>query len=331
MPESVVKKTIETMTARATRRRVTASERSITERMANLHATGWGKPKTGKTHIGLGARSDEVYLSIPADPKDPFAQPTKGDVFIPSKPLLVAHANFDRPADTVLENLPQDYDYIEERFYLDDDGNELVIPTDADIVRLLQRLREFISDMSGWADMFVLDGGTIIWDDVRTIRLGEPAGKDPDGGTKHLPRQYGPANSEMRHTVMQILYQGNFHSWLTLEAGEKWSGQNKPDVDEFGNPVMRLDGWNRTGYYSDLIGQVRLVELRNTRNELEWTRQYIIGEESIKTELIGRTFNKPTFAQIYHQTVPGVPFLRREDKERFAELYAEHGSTLAWG
>lgn len=330
MPETIAKEAVSKLFARTTRRQRTEANRPVEAQFKNLHAAGWGVPKVGKTHIGLGATSHEVRLpgAIP-EGAGPFAKPEPGEIVIPSKPLLVAHANFDRPADTVEDNLPSGYQYVEERFFEDEDGNQIWVPDDAQIERLIIRLNSFIRDASGECDMFVLDGATIIWDDVRHVRLGEPAGKDPDGGVKHLPRQYGVANAEMRASVMQAIYSADFNSWLTMEAGEKWSGQNKPDVDAFGNAILRMDGWNRSGHYCDTIGQVKFVELADGNGGMKWTRQYIPGPGSIRATMIGQVITDPTFREIYKRAFPNVPLLKREDRELYAKLVAEHG-PLMW-
>lgn len=295
--------------------------------MLNLHAGGWGPPKTGKTHIGLSARSHEVRL--PGKKSDvAFAKPEPGEVVIPSKALTIAFANFDRPADTVFDEIPRDYDIVEERFFEDEHGEQIWVPDDATVLDLLRRLQRFVTEAAGEVDLFLLDGATVIWENVRQVRLGAPAGKDPDGLPHHLPRQYGEANAEMRMTVMQLLYAADFHSWITLEAGEKWDKASGPVMDPFGNPVLRLDGWNKTGHYCDVLGQTRFVEKRDGQGNMHWVREYIPGPGSIKAQMIGQVIEAPTFADIYRRAFPNVPLLRREDREEYARLLAKHGDLL---
>ncbi len=163
-----------------------------------FHLGLWGVGKTGKSHIGLDARTSEVRKP---DIMDDFNRTDKGEVLIPSKPIPVAYANFDRDAASVLQNLPEDVDIITEDFFLDDLGELLVsvLMNSADFDKLFNLYAEFIKDsVSDGIELIHVDGGTILWEDMRMWKL--PAPVDPGTGEApgYQPKQYATPNIGMR-------------------------------------------------------------------------------------------------------------------------------------
>lgn len=307
------------------RRRLTVGGSDDT-RYPFLHLATWGPPKAGKSDLGLRARSHEIRLLGVAPKSDPFNRPVQ-KVLLPSQPLKIAYANFDRSAATVLANLPSDVDIVEEQFFLDEHGEPLFMPDKAQLQQLLTRFDAFLVDaQSENVDLIVLDGGTIVWDNVRELRLSglTPEGETPGGEPRLLPRQYAPANHEMRVSVMQRLYGARAHTYLTRESGEKWSGQNSVLRDANGDPVLRADGWNKTGHYADMDGLFKLVT--TPQGPARW----YTPDVSIRPTLLGSTQTDPTFATLYKACYTTVPLLRREDIPAFERLKAQHGADLSW-
>jgi len=314
-----------------------------------MHTGAWGQPKVGKSDLILSARTSEVRTKAKTEPDGKFGMKVveEGKVVIPSKPLRIAFANFDRSSDTVLAALPPDFEIYEERYFEDEDGLPIVDPTGQVYQAQLNRFRVQMRDVGelareGFIDLFGLDGGTITWENIRELRLPAPEGKDPDGGVKHLPRQYAPANKEMRETVMQQLYSLQCNTVVTLEAGEVWTGQNKTaeDSSEPGGTKLKMDGWNKSLHYVDAEVKVHFRE-RPTANPavLARQREVLFGPATIRPQLIGTYFKvaerepgkplpKSALAEIYER-VFSAPLLRVQDRAVFAELEAEHGQ-LEW-
>lgn len=303
-----------------------------------IHARGWGTPKEGKSHFGLGARSHEVWLTERVE-KGPFEFEVKDiELLIPSKALTVAYANFDRDATTVLQNLPPDSYFIEESLYLDPaTGEPYIAPGLVEREAQLRRLVQFMSDVDeAWetVDLFQLDGGTIAWENVRELRLPPPAGKDADGSPHHLPRQYAPANNSMRAEVMQRLYGMKMHTYLTTEAGQQWDSASKPvdDPNEKGGARLRPDSWNKTDHYVDASFQLRHRERAATGSAAGGlvNQHELMFTECIRPTLIGTHIANPTFGKLYKAIFPAVPLLKREDRATFEQLKEKHGDKLVW-
>lgn len=309
--------------SKAGRKRVTTGPAVVPK----LHVGTWGQQKTRKSSLIVRARTSEVRLppTVAAD----FST-TPGEVVMPSRPLRIAYANFDRNADTLWADLQGDEDIIEEEFYEDEEGVPLSLTGPAQIARVLNRFREFINDLERDKDrdLFGIDGGTIVWEHQRGVHLDPlpPAGKTPEGDPRHLPRQYGPANNAMRQDVMQRVYNMPIHTVITREAGERWAGQNAPmeDPREPGGVALRQDGWNKTGYYVDLDVQMRVV-----KNDGQPPRHTAIFHTSIRAELIGTEMLNPTFGKLY-SAVYHKPLLLPEQVEEFNRLMGEHDGKLVW-
>jgi hypothetical protein len=284
-------------------------------RFANFHMAAWAKAKMGKSDLGLRARTSEVRL-----PTADFSGDA-GEIVIPSKPLVIAYANFDRDPASVVGNLPEDVEIITEDFYLDENGDPLLMPTVKEFQKMLKRLHEFMAEaVEAGCNLFFLEGGTIIWEDIREGTLPNPAGTTPEGEAHHLPRQYGPSNKEMRGQVMQRLYGLPMHTYLTTEAGVQWSSASKPDKDpETGEDKLRLDGWAKTENYSDC-----LINLRIVQRSKGMTRE-AIPTVALRPTILGKNFPNPSFALLYKLNL-GAPLLLPEDRTGFLKLEAEHGS-----
>lgn len=298
-----------------------------------IHVGTWGPAKTRKTSLGLRAKTSEVRTSSvyePVNPLNPFEVRkviSQGQVLIPSRPLRIALANFDRKADTVLKDIEHDFDIIEESLYELPDGAPASLANAAEYQAMIDRFLEFIADVRGDVDLIVCDGGTILWENVRGVLLESqaPAGKTPEGDARHLPRQYAPANKYMRESIMKTLYNLPLHTLITREAGERWSGQNSPDLDqnEPGGVALRPDGWNKTGHYIDVDLQMRLI--KNPGQEEQVTG---ICHMSILPGMIGQSIRNPTFSGVYSTTMR-LPLLLPEDRALFDELKTKH-EKLEW-
>lgn len=293
----------------------------------DLHIRLWGQPKMGKSHLGLDARTHTVY-GPPT--MDGFKQVGDGELLIESQPLVVAYANFDRDAATVIQNLHDDVLIMSEAFYLDDEGNPFIAPTTAMRNAQLERFKRFLTEATdAGVDLFQLDGGTIAWEGIRGLLLGAPAGQTPEGEARHLPRQYEAPNNEMRGTVMQRLYGMPMHTVLTTEAGQVWNGQNsaEPDATEEGGVKLRPDSWNKTDHYVDASLQMRYAD-RNIGGTM--TRQHEARYTAcIRPPKVGSYIANPTFAGIFRDIYPAVPLLKREDRALFEELKTKF-PTLVW-
>jgi hypothetical protein len=300
------------------------------ERFPRLHAGPWGEGKTGKTHLGLAARTHEVWLAEEVDPDSPFSKLEPTSLLLASKPLVTAYANFDRPVFSVLPNLPADADITEEAYWCDEEGNPLVIPTDKERADMIEALGEFLDDsVTNGVEMFVVDGATFLWEEVREWKLSgiEPGGKDGDGVPRHLPRQYKNANEAMRGQVMRKFYGLPMHGVLTREAREVWSSQNKVATDENGEALHEAHGWNRSLHFLDVEFRMKWTP-RSKGGTVVRQREAIISG-SVKGSQIGMTVPDPTFAKVYGVTF-GVPLLKQDDIPTFMELEAEHGKKLIW-
>lgn len=306
---------------KATGRAFTAKPGSFQWKWFHLALAGVGK--VGKSHLGLSARTHEIREPDSVDAK--FKR-TPGAILIPSKPLSVAYANFDRPVDTVLDNLPEDSHFYEEIFYLNDDG-EVLHPLElkeADFQKLYLKLDEFVrSSIQAGFDLCHIDGGTIIWEHVRRWRLPPPP-KDKDS---NVPNQYGPANQTMR-VWMQRLYSSQIHSLVSMEARELWQSASGPVVGSSGKPLMKPDGWGKTDHYSDMQVLMELKDRRGSDGSLKPTRVGTISQ-SLKLELEGRTIDNPTYADLFKLNY-GHPLLLRSDFDDYNEMLAQH-PKLSWG
>lgn len=310
-----------------THRQLLGGKKTPAERFINLHAAAWGSGKMGKSHLGLDARTHEVRLPGKAA-KDDFSDDEPGDVIIPSKPLLIAYANFDRDPHSVVMNLPDDAQIIHEKFYEDEEGELLIAMTDRERERLFTRYEEFLDEATeAEVNMIVTDGGKTLWDEVREARLPDPAGKDPEGNPRHLPRQYGPANREMRARFMRRLYSAPTHTLIVLEARELWSGQNDTKKDANGNVVLDFDGWSKTDHMVDTMVHMRMAS-RNINGAAFKQREGLLTV-ALKDSQVGQSIVKPTFRDLYKRNVPSAPLLLPEDRAEFLKLEAKHGS-LVW-
>lgn len=310
------------------RRKLNLEQGTEEERFPFLHVGAWGPPKAGKTDFGLRIRSHEVWLLKPADPTNPFSDRVKLQLLLPSKPLSIAYANFDRTATSVLVNLPPDSDIIEEQFFRDEHGDPIFMPTKEQLGEQIARLGRFFEDaIHDKMDLLTLDGGTIVWDNVREYRLADiaPGGSDADGQPRLLARQYGPANTEMRQSIMQRLHGLPMHTVLTRESGEKWKSQNEVLRDAQGDAVLRADGWNKTGHYVDMDGQFRIIQTP------QGGKRVYTPDVSIRPAQLGRTMDNPSFEHLYRLCYPQVPLIKRADIPLFEQLREEHGAAnLAW-
>lgn len=284
-----------------------------------MHLGVAGPAKVGKTDMALRARTHEVRTP---DKMKGFDVVSKGEVVIPSKPLAIAFANFDRDARSVFANLPADSDITEEDFYLDSDGFTPLIALDVPtMVRLLERLDEFLNDAEPTSDLVMVDGGTILWDDVRSVRMAGilPGGKDGDGQARHLPRQYAPANEKMRNDIMQRIYNLNCHTYLTQEVRAVWLSQNETMKGADGKEVVTFDGWNKTGHYVDIHGLMRIAAFAEGTK-----RVFKAPEVHVNIAQLGVDVKDPSFAGLY-KAAYGLPLLKKEDRELFDKLEEEHG------
>ena len=326
--ESVSKSVVDGLLAKGTRRQLTPLSTDPEIRFPYLHLEAWGEGKSGKTDLGLRARTHEIRA--PGKPSASGFGTEPGEVLIPSKPLVIAYANFDRDPATVVVNLPADVEIIEEPLYLDENDEPYAYVGPVEVDRILKRLDEFFNEVDGVVDLVVLDGATIIWEDVRTVKLGDPAGTDPDGNPHHLPRQYGPANAEMRSRVMQRFYGLRAHTYVTHEASEKWASASGPVLDASGNAVLRMDGWNKTKHYIDVGGQMKIAQVAGqAAGSVKAERQFIC-DLSVNAAMIGQRVANPSFSGLYQRTYPKVPLLKREDREEFDRLQKEHEGKLTW-
>lgn len=318
------------MLARQQRQRVVINSNPET-RFPFLHIGEWGPGKMGKSHLALAARTSEVRLQkMGADFKAEVLEVT-----MPSKPMPIAYANFDREAHTVYSNLPADIDIIEEKFFEDLNGMPIIAPNETMLAALVARFKDFLADsIADGRELIFVDGGTIVWQDVRFAKLENvaPGGKDGDGQERHVPRQYGPANATMRHEIMRPLYSAKAHTIISREAGERWASQNESvkDPGEVGGVALRPDGWNKTAHLIDLDVQMRTFPGADGKI----VRQALIPTTAIKASLLGKTYLEPTFAKLYTLTF-GVPLLLRADIPEFLALEEKYrgnseGITIAW-
>lgn len=315
--------------ARSSRQRITRSGGQLTtpEKPLYLHMGTWSPPKMRKTSLGLRATSSEIRL--PGKMNADFTEAEPGQVLLPAKPLTIAFANFDRDARTVIADIPGDFDILEERLFEGEDGEPLVLGGPAAYQKIIDRFLDFTREVekSGEFDLMVVDGGTILWENVRAVLLDSvaPAGKTPEGEARHLPRQYGPSNKYMREQVMQRLYNLPMHTLITRESRERWAGQNEPlkDPTEVGGVALQSDGWGKTGHYLDLDLQMRMI-----KNPGEAELPLGVIHMAIKAATIGTTVRHPTFSKLY-TLMYGRPLLKRGDEQRFAELQQQH-PKLTW-
>jgi hypothetical protein len=323
--DSVAQSALEKMLAKRQSKAVVQIADVITWQQQYFNLWLWGAGKVGKTDLALRARTDAMALPGEKDEDNPFAKVEHGEIVIPSKPLSIAFANFDRAATTVYNNLPEDVQVFEEVFYQDEAGEQLV-PVgmeDADFDRLILRLDQFLVDArDAGMDLAFIDGGTIIWEYIRRWRLPPPS-PQKDGGMGNQPSEYAASNSTMR-TVMQRFYAAPFHTIVSMEDREKWSSARAPDKDASGNSVMIPDGWNKTERYMDMAARIALVDRNRTDGPgVEKKRVATVGM-SIKAETIGRELIDPSFAGLYHMAYPH-PLLKTEDVEEYHKLVEKHG------
>jgi hypothetical protein len=288
------------------------------------HLGIWGPPKVGKSYLGLNARSSEVRLP---DSMEGFDFKKAGKVLIPSKPLSVAYANFDREAGTVLKDLQGEIDIITEDFYLDDEG-ELIIPVlmkPADFLLLFEKFAEFLGDAEkAEVDLVFVDGGSIIWEEVREWLLPK---EDPDKAGGHSgpqPSQYNTSNTTMRASIMQRLHGVKAHTIISREAGTVWKSASETLKDANGNQVLRPDGWNKTGHYIDLDVQMKLIE-----TNMGATRVAIPAGTALIPSILGRTIEEPSFAKLFEANYRR-PLILRADVDEYQAAVAEHGE-LSYG
>lgn len=326
-PETVSSSVVQNLLANG-RRKLTPQTQDPEIRFPYLHLEAWGEGKAGKTDLGLRARTHAIHA--PGKPSASGFGTDPGELLIPSKPLSIAYANFDRDPATVVVNLPDDVEIVEEPLYLDANGEPFIYVGPLEVEQILKKLEAFFDEVDGVADLVVLDGATIVWEDVRTVKLGPPAGTTPEGEAHHLPRQYGPANAEMRSRVMQRFYGLRAHTYITHEASEKWASASGPQLDAQGNAVLRMDGWNKTKHYIDVGGQMKLAKVAGDAAGQTKAERRFICDLSVNAAMIGRTISNPSFAGLYQATYPRVPLLKREDRERFDELQKKHDGKLVW-
>lgn len=298
----------------------------------SLHVGTWGPPKSRKSSFALRARTHMISLpgqSIPGETK--FDPPTyePGELLIPSKPLTIAYANFDRSAHTVYKDITLGANIIEERLYEMEDGTPLALGGPTDYQRLTDRFLTFVEDMMKMDEpphLIFVDGGTILWENVRGVLLDTvaPGGKTPEGDPRHLPRQYGPSNKYMREQIMKRLYNMQLHTVISRESSERWAGQNEPlkDPNEPGGVALRADGWNKTGHYVDVDLQMRMIT-----NPGQAEIPTAVCHLSIVPGMIGTTIRNPTFASVY-ELVTRMPLLLPEDRETYRLARAEHGKLI---
>lgn len=283
------------------------------------HVRLWGPGKTGKTHLGLNARTSEIRKP---DVVEGFQVKQKGEVIIPSKPLRVAHANFDRAATTVIDNLDDDIEFLQEELYTDEEG-ELLIPvvmSDNDFIKLFARFEEFIEDAVAWgAEMVVVDGGTVVWEDARHWKL---PNTDDDQGIP--PKAYANANTTMRARVMQRLHGLKAHTVITCEAREVWASAREPSKDDQGNVLLKPDGWNKTGHYVDLDVRMRWAQKRSPSGDLINQRIAVPTEVALRPEILGREFPNPTFEQLFRANYRH-PLLKLEDLDEYRQALKGFG------
>jgi len=299
-----------------------------------FHLGAFGAGKSGKTHLGLGARTHAVYAAE-TDPRTFEVQ--KGELLIPSRPLTVAYANFDRDADTVLINLPEDFSIIEEKLYLDGQGEDaqiMVFPTEGELDRLMDRFAQFLADVeadvkNGVVHLCQVDGGTPLWDNIRDTMLNavKPAGKTPEGEPRHLARQYGPPNNKIRSVVMQRLYSMPCHTYLTLESRDRWTGQNDKALDAQKNVIQDPDGWSKTEYYVDMFTEMKIRESINPLTGSAQKERVAIPVRSVSVGSIGATYRAPTYAGLYRAAF-SRPLLVPDDYAAYDELEATHAQLF---
>lgn len=299
-----------------------------------LHIRVWGEPKMGKTHLGLGAETHALYKRVKVGEKaNPFGggaivEYTKGELLLPSRPMLIGYANFDRDPTTVLQNLEPGFQIAQEVFYADPEGNPYIAPTKMEQAERMGRFQKFLDDcIAAGVDLFQLDGGTIAWESVREMRLpAVQSGKTPEGEPSWLPRQYAEANTEMRGTVMQRMYGLAVHTVLTTEAGQVWDSASKPveDLTEPGGAKLRPDSWNKTDHYEDASLQMRYAE------RAEGRRQEARYTACIRPPKVGTFIANPTFGKVFADIYPDVPLLKKEDRAAFEELKKDNPDGLVW-
>lgn len=269
-----------------------------------LHLGLWGPGKSGKSYLALSARTSEVRTK---DKVENFKVVERGSVVIPSKPLSIAYANFDRDAATVYKDLNPDIQIIEEEFY--QQNGELIIPVfmkPADFEQMFQRLHRFIDEAeAAGVELFVLDGGTVIWEEVREWKL--PKGEVLEGKERAgvRPAQYNSSNTTMRTRVMQRLYGMQNHTICIREASEVWQSAGEKAYEADGSVKMKADGWNKTGHYIDLDVQMRLIQEGRTATP---------REVSLSPGILDKPISSPSFAKLYG-AVFGRPLLKEEDQE----------------
>lgn len=315
--------------ARSSRQRITkvAGQLTTPQPPVYLHVGVWSPPKMRKTSLGLRATSSEIRLPGKVDVN---FEEQPGEVLLPAKPLTIGFANFDRDARTVLADIPGDFDILEERLFEGPEGAPLVLGGPAAYQAIIDRFLDFCTEVekANEFDLMVVDGGTILWENVRAVLLDPvaPAGKTPEGDARHLPRQYGPSNKYMREQVMQRLYNLPMHTLITRESRERWAGQNEPlkDDREVGGIALQSDGWGKTGHYLDVDMQMRLV-----KNPGQPEMPQGIIHMAIKASTIGTTMRDPTFARLY-SVMLGRPLIKRGDEQTFLELQQQHGAQLRW-
>lgn len=268
---------------------------------------GWGTGKQGKTHLGLSVMSHAIYESK----REGFAF-KRGELLLPPKPLRTAYANFDRPADTVIENLQPGVDIVEEPLYLDGRG-ELLIPIAmgiADFEQLFQRFRAF----AAWAreeefEFLFADGGTVLWENMRRWK-----GIPPEKGA--APKEYQESNTEMRYRVMGLMEGLPMHTWITREAKEVWQSASGPVKTPDGRALMTDDGWSQTSHRIDFDVEIRLMQ---TQTGMERTATF---KTALRPDLINTTVMNPTYAKLYRLNY-GKPLLRKDDLDEYLRIVKE--------
>jgi hypothetical protein len=283
----------------------------------------FGVPKVGKTHMGMGATSSEVRLPD----KVTLDGATPGEILIPAKPLSIALANFDREAGTVIGNLEPGIDIISEDFFEDEDG-ELLIPVmmgPADFQKLFARLEAFVKDAENeGTNLIIVDGGTIIWEEVREWKLPKEVPTNAGQHSGPQPSQYNTSNTTMRTGVMQRLYGARAHTLITREAGPIWISASETMKDANGKQMNRPDGWNKTGHYIDLDMELQLIESAMGTKRVAVPRMPVLT-----TAILGRVINAPTFSKMFELNYRR-PLLLPEDAEEYTKALKEEGD-LSYG
>ena len=293
-----------------------------------MHIMDWGLAKVGKSHLGCDGQTHAVYAAK-KEAADAFgATAVKGELLVPRKYLKVAHANFDRAAHTVYDNLaPEQKELLLPcDLYEAEDGGPLV--GESVSRQQVERYEEFFKYAKDeWgAQLFHLDGGKVGWNLVRNFTLPEPT-PDKTGELRIPPRAYDKANDRMRLSIMQPLYNSGMHTAVTLEASEVWDSTNKKreDAMEIGGVALKQEGWGQTNHYVDVGIRLRFKETANG-SRLVTTREGVITMAGVDNQQLINTIvpdAKLTFRGIY-MLIRRRPLLLPEDYAVFEGLQPSH-------